>query len=117
MGAEARRRPWQEVKQDELQRFPEVYADDLLLWLTELNQRRRIRMGAGSGTKRLALVRVQGRSQQAPGTRRMPMVIELTRAGKRAWRPRRRGWRSVADRVRYSIGWVWATLPGGVTVA
>ncbi len=26
MGAETQRRPWQEVKQDELQQFPEVYA-------------------------------------------------------------------------------------------
>jgi transposase len=42
----------------------------------------------------------------------MPIVIEMNRAGKRAWRQRMRRWRSVAERVRYGIVWAWATGAG-----
>ena len=42
----------------------------------------------------------------------MPIVIEMNRSGKRAWRQQMRGCRSVAERVRYSIVWAWATGAG-----
>ena len=42
----------------------------------------------------------------------MAIVIEMNRAGKRAWAQRMRGCRTVAARVRYSIVSAWATGAG-----